>query len=279
VRRVGILVLAVAVVVAVAIGLRGEAVVRTGEADAHGTTIERYEIRSSSVPGALAQVGVRPAGRRGRPLLVVLHGRGGRREKSNVNGAFLKALAELGDRAPAVVFPAGGEASFWHARKSGDWARYVLRDVIPQAVRRLDADPRRVAIGGISMGGYGAYEIARQAPGRFCAVGGHSAALWIDGADSAEGAFDDAADFAAHDVIAAARRSGRQPWGEAKLWLDVGASDPFAAANAAFAQALNVSLRKSAGGHDAEYWTSQYDEYLRFYAEALATCSSATLAD
>jgi S-formylglutathione hydrolase FrmB len=35
-----------------------------------------------------------------------------------------------------------------------------------------------VAIGGISMGGFGAYAIARLDPGRFCAVGGQSAALY-----------------------------------------------------------------------------------------------------
>lgn len=32
---------------------------------------------------------------------------------------------------------------------------------IPQAIKRLHADPRRVAIGKISMGGFGAYSIAR----------------------------------------------------------------------------------------------------------------------
>ena len=38
-------------------------------------------------------------------------------------------------------------------RRSGDWARYVLDEVIPAAVKRFGADPDRVAIGGISMGG------------------------------------------------------------------------------------------------------------------------------
>jgi S-formylglutathione hydrolase FrmB len=32
---------------------------------------------------------------------------------------------------------------------------------LAEAVRRFGADPDRVAIGGISMGGYGAFEIAR----------------------------------------------------------------------------------------------------------------------
>ena len=75
----------------------------------------------------------------------------------------------------------------------------------PAGDLRLHADPRRVAIGGISMGGFGAYDLARLRPQRFCAVGGHSAALWLRGGDSAAGAFDDAADFARHDVVALAR--------------------------------------------------------------------------
>jgi S-formylglutathione hydrolase FrmB len=54
----------------------------------------------------------------------------------------------------------------------------VLDEVIPKALTVLHADPRRVAIGGISMGGFGAYDLARLDPGRFCAVGGHSAAIW-----------------------------------------------------------------------------------------------------
>jgi S-formylglutathione hydrolase FrmB len=49
--------------------------------------------------------------------------------------------------------------------------------VIPQVTRRFGTDRRRVAIGGISMGGFGAYDLARLNPGRFCAVGGHSPAL------------------------------------------------------------------------------------------------------
>jgi S-formylglutathione hydrolase FrmB len=132
----------------------------------------------------------------------------------------------LGDRAPAVVFPDGSEASYWHRRRSGDWARYVVDEVIPAAVRRAHADPSRVAIGGISMGGFGGFDIARLHPRRFCAVGGHSAALWLRGGDTAPGAFDDAADFARNDVIGIARTRGRAAWGRAALWLDGGTADP-----------------------------------------------------
>jgi poly(3-hydroxybutyrate) depolymerase len=269
---VAVLVVLVAVVLAL-VGLLRDDPVRTGDDAAHGITVIRYDVRSRYVGQTLPQVAAVPPGPpRARPLLVFLHGRGGNGQESNANEPFFAALAALGDRAPVVVFPSGGDHSYWHARRSGDWARYVLDDVIPEAVRRLHADPRRIALGGISMGGYGAYEIASLRPNAFCAVGGHSAALWLHAGESAAGAFDDARDFTAHDIIARARRTGQGAWGRAKLWLDGGTRDPFHAGDAALAQALGARLHVWAGGHDGTYWHAHYRDYLRFYARALQTC-------
>ena len=71
------------------------------------------------------------------------------------------------------------------------------------------------------MGGFGAYDLARLYPRRFCAVGGHSPALWRTGGETAPGAFDDADDFARHDVIGAAR-ANPDAFGDTRLWLDAG---------------------------------------------------------
>jgi enterochelin esterase-like enzyme len=152
----------------------------------------------------------------------------------------------------------------------------VIHEVIPQALRRLHADPRRVAIGGISMGGFGAYDIARLDPGRFCAVGGHSAALWASGGETAAGAFDDGEDFARHDVIGAAEASS-DPYSRKSLWLDVGTEDPFRTADTRLAHELrekgeDVSFHVWPGGHEGSYWRRHWNEYLRFYANALARC-------
>ncbi len=179
---------------------------------------------------------------------------------------MLSALDALGPRAPVVAFPRSSEASYWHDRGEGAWARYVIDEVIPAVVRRFDADPRRVAIGGISMGGFGALDLARLHRDRFCAAGGHSAAIWQTGGETAPGAFDDADDFARHDVIAAARAGEFEGL---RLWLDAGDEDPFLAGQTAFADAAGVSLRTSPGGHDGEYWDSMWPAYLRFYARAL----------
>jgi S-formylglutathione hydrolase FrmB len=128
------------------------------------------------------------------------------------------------------------------------------------------------ANGRISMGGFGAFAIARRRPSRFCAVGGHSAALWLRSGDTAPGAFDNAADFGRHDLIRVARARGRAPWGSARLWLDGGRADPFRVADDRFASALSIPMHHWAGGHDGAYWQRHYKRYLRFYAAALAAC-------
>jgi enterochelin esterase-like enzyme len=241
--------------------------------DTRGATVRHVTFKSRYVHRSERLTLVEPRGAtEGRPLLVFLHGRGDDGEDSNVNAAFFKALAALGDRAPAVVFPNGGNHGYWHDRRGGRWASYVLDEVIPRAVKALHADPKRVAIGGISMGGFGALDIARLHPHRFCAVGAHSPALWRTAGETAPGAFDDARDFAHHDVIAAARRNPHL-YGTTPVWLDAGSADPFQPGDRALDRALKtVRLHTYPGAHEGAYWRAHYRAYLRFYAAALARC-------
>ena len=243
--------------------------------DRHGASEETVTIDSRAVGQPLNTTVVVPADAPAegkRSLLVFLHGRGGN-ERSELDEAFFGALAGVGSRAPIVAFPSGGDDSYWHDRADGDWGRYVVREVIPEVVRRYGIDGRRVAIGGISMGGFGAYDIARLHPGRFCAVAGHSPALWRTGGETAPDAFDDAEDFARHDVIAAAR-ANPDAFGDGRLWLDAGDEDPFRPGDDALAAALGdrVTAKTWPGGHDDGYWNEHWPDYARFYARALAGC-------
>ena len=268
-RRVRVA-LAIAAAATLALTACGDDRVSSGESEAHGAQVERYELRSRHVGRSLAQVAVRPEASADRPpLLVFLHGRGGGGAESNVQEEFLSALEELGSRAPAVVFPDGGDHSYWHDRRDGRWEAYVLREVIPAAVKRLGADPDRVAIGGISMGGFGAFDIGLHHPGRFCAVGGHSPAIWLTAGETAAGAFDDAEDFARNDVVAMAA-AGRRP--APRVWIDSGDADPFLPGARELARVLGARKRTWPGGHEGAYWDDHYDEYLRFYSRALAAC-------
>src|SRR6516225_558041 len=145
-----------------------------------GARIMHLTIHSRFVHGTMPLTLVTPAGGGAhRPLLVFLHGlhSQGYDNNSQLTNQMFATLHALGPRAPDIAFPYGGD-SYWVNGPSGAWSSYVLGEVIPTALKVLHADPRRVAIGGISMGGSGAYTIARIDPGRFCAVGGHSAAIY-----------------------------------------------------------------------------------------------------
>ncbi len=249
-------------------GCGGEAPAKPPE----GLEVADLTIDSTAVDKRMKVKVVLPeADAEGRPLLVFLHGRGGN-ESSSLRKPMFDALDALGTRAPIIAFPDGGDHSYWHNRKSGAWGRYVMKEVIPQVIHRFGADRRRVAIGGISMGGFGAFDLARAHPKRFCAVGGHSPAVWRSGGETAPGAFDDAADFARHDVIAGARRFADQT-----VWLDAGDGDPFRPGDRAFTAAVRdagarLTAKTWPGGHDSTYWDRHWRDYLRFYARALKRC-------
>ena len=244
--------------------------------DTRGARVMHYTIASRLLHRSLEQVGVSAATAGRLPaLLVFLHGMG-QDQESSLDAQFYSAISRLGPSAPDVVFPYGGDDSYWHDRANGAWASYVVSEVIPQAIRRLHADPNRVAIGGLSMGGFGAYDIARRYPGKFCAVGGDSAALWFSGGETAAGAFDDGEDFERHDVLRAARTVASLYRG-VPLWLDVGSADPFRGADEALARELaargeRVQFHVWPGGHDDAYWSSHWESYLHFYANALSKC-------
>src|SRR3954454_10711468 len=228
--------------VAIAAAAAGFAVASLAGPDKHGASVRRFTVKSRLVGRSLHEIGVVPAGLAAgerRPMLVFLHGRG-TGPGSSLSGEFYAGLARLGKRAPIVVALDGGDHSYWHDRRDGRWGTYAPREGIPQAVRELGADPSRVAIGGISMGGYGAFELAREARrGRFCAVGGHSPAFWLSTGQTAPGAFDDAADFNRHDVYRYVRTHGH-PYGSTPLWIDRGTRDPFGPYDASIVRELQA---------------------------------------
>ena len=90
--------------------------------------------------------------------------------------------------------------------------------------------------------------------------------LWLTGGSTPAGAFDDAADFARHDVI-----SSPFPF-HGPVWIDVGRSDPFVASDGEFAVAHHLRYRVWPGNHSGSYWGAHMRAYIRFYAQALRSC-------
>jgi S-formylglutathione hydrolase FrmB len=257
----------------------------SGYSSTYGARVVDYSLASNLLRRRLDEVGIVPPGDETRPLLVLLHGRHDRTgpyslspsqsgPESMLSEALFAGLAELGKDAPIVVLLNGGQHSWYHDRRNGRWASMILDDAIPDALRRFHARPDRIAIGGISMGGYGALHLAALRPREFCAVGAHSAALYESYRASAPVAFDNAADFARNDVFKAARqgRFNRLP-----VWIDGGSNDPFHDADAVFssllrARGVGVTYHVWPGAHTASYWEAHMAAYLDFYASALAQC-------
>jgi len=135
------------------------------------------------------------------PVLVALHGRGAdHRTCFDLLGLdrFLALAVEAGVPPFAVASVDGGDR-YWHERSAGDdGGAMVTEEFLPLlAGRGLRTD--RLGLFGWSMGGYGALLLATETPARAVAVS--SPALWTDPGSSSPGSFDDAADFAAHDVF------------------------------------------------------------------------------
>jgi len=232
--------------------------------------ISDFTVESKLMGRPMFEVLATPAGGgKGRPLLVFLHGYGAA-PRETLSPAFLLALRRLGDRAPDVLLPEG-DIGWWHDRREGPWGSYVLQEAIPAALARSGADPNRVAIGGISMGGFGSLDLGRK-PHRFCAVGGHSPAVFFRGSPDASFAFDNAADFRRHDLIGIARH--HSPY-DAPVWIDVGNRDHLRPAATKLADELrtdgaDVTFHVWPGEHTGRYWDAHFAQYLDFYAKACA---------
>jgi predicted esterase len=231
--------------------------------------VSNFAVQSRLLGRPLYEVLVTPAGGgKGRPLLVFLHGYGAA-PSDTLSPAFLSALRRLGDRAPVVLLPEG-DVGWWHDRKEGPWGSYVLGEAIPAALTRSGADPHRIAIGGISMGGFGALDLGRLAPKRFCAVGGHSPAVYALGSAEISFAFDDAADFTRNDLLRLARHRSLY---EAPVWIDVGDRDHLRPTATTLAHELqndgaDVSFHVWPGNHNGRYWDAHFAQYLQFYVDA-----------
>ena len=200
----------------------------------------------------------------GSHLVVLLHGRGAG-PKQFISNQLFAGLAAPGS--PVVVMLNGGDHSYWHNRSTVKWASMVLNRAIPDAQRRFHTKGK-VGIGGISMGGYGALHIASLRPSEFCAVGGHSAALWRTAkvaVDKGNNAFDNEDDYRKNNVFAAVAKLKKM-----NVWLDVGDQDDFKDADAALARKLSINLHVFPGGHNSAYWNAHIKDYLAFYSHFCA---------
>ena len=121
------------------------------------------------------------------------------------------------------------------------------------------------------MGAHAALQLALNWPAVFGVVGMHSPVL-RQRADLPD-FFGDEAWFDAHDPVHLAGREVDVAR-SLRLWVDVGASDPWLPSIVAFEQGLaglgvSNEFHVFPGGHEGPYWTANLWGYLSFYGTAL----------
>ncbi|HEX2574931.1 MAG TPA: alpha/beta hydrolase-fold protein [Aquihabitans sp.] len=198
------------------------------------------------------------------PVVVVLHGKGGDADSAFDDLGLDRFLADetAAGMAPIAVASVDGGDTYWHPRQDGsDSGAMVTDELLPLlAVRGLRTD--RLGLLGWSMGGYGSLRLAADRPAEVAAVATSSAAIWRRWEDSSPGAFDDAEDFARHDLFAAVDRLDDVP-----IRMACGTNDPFIGGNRALADQLTGAATSfGAGDHRPGYWRTQVPAHLRFLA-------------
>jgi enterochelin esterase-like enzyme len=210
------------------------------------------------------------------PVLYMLHGLGGDYRSWQSIGLFDTAtrLIEQGLVPPMIIVTPEGESGYWldHANGGPRFGAYVSKDLVSfvDSTFRTDRQPDARAIGGLSMGGHGALQIALNNPGEFSIVGAHSIALRTK--EQAFDFFGDRAYYQAHDPVSIiAKDPGRAR--DLSIWIDIGSSDPWLARAALLHDQMAVkglahSWQVWLGGHDSAYWSAHLADYLSHYGSA-----------
>ncbi|HET7767299.1 MAG TPA: alpha/beta hydrolase-fold protein [Chloroflexota bacterium] len=234
------------------------------------------------LPGGYDQPSAPDTSPRRYPVLYLLHGLGGGIQQWSRLG--LEAELDRQGTQAIVVAPAG-RAGYWvnHADGGPRWADYVANDVVAHVDATYRTVPRREAraIGGISMGGHGALQLALNNPQVFGTAGAHSPALrtretaphFLGGLlMAASPAVVPQQAYAVRDpiILATLAQADAPP----RLWIDTGETDPWRPR----AEELRLALRARGwqhlwsvqpGAHDGPYWTRRLPEYIRYYREQL----------
>jgi enterochelin esterase-like enzyme len=210
------------------------------------------------------------------PVLYMLHGLGGHRDEWLAYGLMDVVDREIlaGNIAPLIVVLPQGDKGYWadHTNDGPRWGAYMRLDVVQHidSTYRTLREARYRAIGGLSMGGWGALHNSFIHPEVFAVVGAHSPSLRPD--DGSLGFLGTGAEFAAKDPMEIAKTSSAL--GALQIWLDSAVEDPWVARarelnDTLTARGLDHTWQEYPGGHDWTYWHEHAIDYIRFYAHAL----------
>lgn len=118
------------------------------------------------------------------PVVYLLHGAGGDEYEWTRKGGAVETLDGLIKRglirASVAVMPTTGPASWWADGAAEKAETAVMTELLPYVEGKYKVTTERQgrAIGGLSMGGYGALNLALRHPTKFCAAGIISPAIY-----------------------------------------------------------------------------------------------------
>lgn len=180
-----------------------------------------------------------------------------------------------------IVMPDGYRGFYTNITAGPAYARYVNEELIAFVERNFPAKPAREArcVGGLSMGGYGAFRAALAYPQLYASAHSHSGALMVGSRKARPGSgrpevFGADPRGSDHDLLKLAadcrKRRSRLP----KLLIDCGTEDFLIEDNREFHTRL-LSLRipheydEYPGEHNWDYWDTHIREAIAFHARAM----------
>jgi enterochelin esterase-like enzyme len=211
------------------------------------------------------------------PVLFMLHGAAGDKSEWPALGLVdaVDTLIDSKELRPMIVVMPEGEFSYFinHINGGPRWADYIAEDLvrhISSSYRTLP-DPEHRAIGGLSMGAFGALSIAFTHTDVFGAVGAHSPSIRTE--EDLKSIAGEGEQYAKIDPINLAYDAPGVE--DLNIWIDIGDEDPWLER----AEELHTALEERGvnhewnvmpGGHEGEYWTRNLVTYLRYYDRVLS---------